>query len=609
MKRKLFAAPLILMALPLWFAPAQAADKTVTLEAVEVTATRSDLNGDETPASVTVITAKEIKQRQHRTVEELLRGEFGLDVVSQGPTGSLTSVFLRGANSASTLVLIDGVQVNLNTSGGFNFADLTTDNIEKVEILRGPQSTLWGADASGGVINIVTKKGQGKPTHVVSFEGGSFGTFRETASSSGKLDAFDYSLSVSRTDSDGFSAANENDGNTENDGYGNTTVSSRLGYDFDADTRAELNGRYSHANFEFDSFGPSDGPEFSNTDSFYLSAPLTKTFAGFWTVRLTPSLAYDNSHSNFPGFTSEFINKTYTVDLQNTLKFSPIFSLIFGGEYQSQKGEWKNNFDETYDNQGYYLQAVFKPTERLVLTGGVRGDVPSDFADRVTYKLEGAYKLKETGTRLRAAYATGFRAPTFNDFCFNLSNSCSALDLKPEEVDSWEVGFDQSLFDERVKLSFTYFDADYDDLIALDQNFEAQNIASAQSQGVETGLDIKAMDNLDLFLKYTWNKTEDEATGLPLLRRAENKFSATLVHHWREKLDTLVAVVGRGETRDSFNDLPGYVTVRTALSYKYSKNLTLTVRGENLLDQQYEEVTGFGTAGVSAFAGFVYRFN
>jgi len=299
--------------------------------------------------------------------------------------------------------------------------------------------------------------------------------------------------------------------------------------------------------------------------------------------------------------------------LQNTLKFSPIFSLIFGGEYQSQKGEWKNNFDETYDNQGYYLQAVFKPTERLVLTGGVRGDVPSDFANRVTYKLEGAYKLKETGTRLRGAYATGFRTPTINNIFFNenpfIVPPTPIPDLKPEEVDSWEVGFDQALFDERVKLSFTYFDADYDDLIDNDQFFILRNIASAQSQGVETGLDVKATDNLDLFLKYTWNKTEDEATGLPLLRRAENKFSATLVHHWRDKLNTLVAVVGRGETRDFATDIPGYVTVRTALSYQYSKNLTLTVRGENLLDQQYEEVTGYGTAGVSAFAGFVYRFN
>ncbi|UCD10787.1 MAG: TonB-dependent receptor, partial [Nitrospinaceae bacterium] len=351
MKIKSHVLLLTLFALPWAAGPATAADDAIPLEAVEITATRSALNGDETPASVTVITEEEIKEKQHRTVEELLRGEFGLDVVSQGPTGALTNVFLRGSNSSSTLVMIDGIQVNLNTAGGFNFADLTTDNIEKIEILRGPQSTLWGADAVGGVINIVTKQGQGRPTHAVSFEGGSFATFRETASSSGAIDAFDYSLSVSRTDSDGFSAANENDGNTEDDGYGNTTVSTRLGHALGAESRAELNARYSHANFDFDSFGPIDGPGFSRTDSFYISAPLSTTFAGFWNVRLTPSLAYDNSEFIDPAFTSDVTNRTYTIDLQNSLKFSPAFSLILGGEYQALNGEVKDAFDDTRDNQ------------------------------------------------------------------------------------------------------------------------------------------------------------------------------------------------------------------------------------------------------------------
>jgi len=603
---------LMILLLPAFFPPpASAEGGALLLEPVEVTATRSDLTENESPGSVTVITESEIAQKQHRTVEELLRGEFGLDVVSLGPTGSLTAVFTRGANSASTLVMIDGVQVNLNTSGGFNFADLTTDNIEKIEILRGPQSTLWGADAVGGVINIVTKKGRGEPTHSFSFEGGSFATFREAAASAGSIDKFDYSFSVSRTDSGGFSAASENNGNTEDDGYGNTTLSSRLGFEPGADSRAELNLRYTHANFEFDSFGPVDGGDFSNTDTVYLSAPLNKTFAGFWDVRLTPSLAHSRSKSHFDGgFTSEFINHTYTVDLQNNVTINPALTLIFGGEYQEQTGEAKGIFDDTNHNQGYYLSAVARPTERIVLTAGVRHDIPSDFDDETTYRVEGAYRIKETSTRLRAAYATGFRAPTFNDFCFNPSNDCSLLDLNPEEVDSWEAGFDQALFDERVKLSFTYFEADYDELLQFDfATSTVQNISHARSRGVETGLGVRATDDLDLHLKYTWNPTEDEDSGQPLLRRAENKFSATAVHRFRDKLTTLVSLLGRGNTRDFANTLPGFVTVRAALTYQYSKNLKLTVRGENLLNKQYEEATGYGTAGVSAYAGFVYQFN
>ena len=604
--------------------PSHAADNTVTLKPLEVTATRSSLNQEETPASVTVITKEQIKRSQHRTVEDLLRGELGMDITQQGPNGGLSSVFIRGANSASTLVLIDGIQVNQNTSGGFNFADLTTDNIERVEILRGPQSTLWGADAVGGVINIVTKKGKGKPKHSFSFEGGSFATFKETANSSGSIDAFDYSLNISRTDSGGFSAANKENGNSENDRYGNTTLSTRLGYDFEDDARAEVIARYTHANNEFDSFNflvfpaiPTDGTGYSNTDTIYFAAPLQKTFAGWWTVKLNPNIAHDEVKFTDPAFVSEVFNTTYTLDLQNNLELNKNFSLVFGGEYQASNGEVKDSFDRTTYNQGYYLEgtANFNP---LILTAGFRHDVNSVFEDKTTYKFAAAYRIVETGTRFRTSYATGFRAPTFNDLFFPpfiipgvppIIIDTANPNLKPEEVKSWEIGVDQELFDKRLKLSLTYFDSDYDNLIQLDSFFVPQNLASAVSRGLETAIDVKAAKNLDLHLKHTWNETFDESDHRPLRRRAKHKFSASLTHHWREKLSSQLGVNFRGEVNDGPVDLASYTTVRAALSYRYSKNLKLTLRGENLFDEKYEEAFGYGTAGVSGYAGFVYQFD
>ena len=183
-----------------------------TLRKIEVSASRSNLETDNQPSSLTIITKEEIEQKKIPHVKDLLREVLGLDVVQTGPLGGITTVFMRGNNSGATLVLIDGVQVNSNSAGGFNFGILPTENIERIEILRGPQSILWGADAAGGVINIITKRGNGKPRHSLTFEGGSFATFKETLGSSGSVGNFDYSITASRTDSGGFSSADEDFG-------------------------------------------------------------------------------------------------------------------------------------------------------------------------------------------------------------------------------------------------------------------------------------------------------------------------------------------------------------------------------------------------------------
>ena len=223
MNKQIFILCFLIFIMSVSFVSSTRADEE-TLQPIEVTAARTTLKEENKTSAVTVITQEEIKKKQHMQVQDILREQLGIQVVRSGPLGGQTSVFMRGAGSSSTLVMIDGAQVNLNTTGGFNFSNLQMDNIERIEILRGPQSTLWGADAVGGVINIVTKKGKGDPTHSIAFEAGSFGTFKETLTSSGALGKFDYSLSASRTDSEGFSSFNENRGATEEDGYGNTSL-------------------------------------------------------------------------------------------------------------------------------------------------------------------------------------------------------------------------------------------------------------------------------------------------------------------------------------------------------------------------------------------------
>ncbi|MBI4390203.1 MAG: TonB-dependent receptor, partial [Nitrospinae bacterium] len=379
--------------------------KAEELAPLKVQATRGG-GEDSIPASITVFSREEIRKKQYQRVEDILREGLGLDVVRTGPVGSNGTVFMRGAGSSSTLVMIDGIQANLNSTGAFNFANLTTDNIERIEVLRGPQSTLWGADAVGGVINIVTRKGKGDPAHGFAVEGGSYGTFKETATSSGEIKAFDYSLSASRTDTDGFSSANVNGGNTERDGYESTSVSARTGVNFLEDGRAEFIGHFIKSRNEFDTFSfttglPADGLNFSRNESFYIALPLRKSAARWWDVKFTPSVSYDQLRSDDPSFGNSVIfNRAYTMDLQNNVELNKFLSVIFGAEYQKLNADLPDQpLSKDIETQGYFLQNVFNYEDRLVVTGGFRHDVNSAFEDKTTYKVEAGYRFKETGTR------------------------------------------------------------------------------------------------------------------------------------------------------------------------------------------------------------------
>ena len=599
----------------LMFNPGESASQSVeVLQPLKIEATRGYLPLEDLPTSASVITRKDIEEKNYINVEDMLREELGLDVVQNGSLGANTTVFMRGAGSSSTLVMVDGVQVNSNTTGAFDFSNIQTDNIERIEILRGPQSTIWGADAVGGVINIVTRKGKGKPRHYFSFEGGSFATFKETLGSSGGIGDFDYSVTASRTDTEGFSSANEKNGHTEKDGYQNTSLSARTGINFmQGKARAEFIGNYVRSHLEYDNFvfgtGNVDGPPYSSTEAFSIATPLTFNVADWWDIKLNPSYSYEELQARNQTFAdSDIISRNHSIDLQNNFNFADYYSVILGGEYQNRNGVNEgSSIDSDLENKSVYLQGIFDYQGEIVLTGGFRHDENNKFDDATTYKLEGAYRFKKLGTRIRAAYGTGFRAPTINDLFFpGFSNP----DLKPEEVESWELGLDQSFFDGKAKFSTVYFDSKYDNLIQFSLvTFRPENVAKASSKGLESTLDLELPNNFALGLSHTWNDAVDDSTGKQLRRRAEHKFHANLYHNWCDKLKSTLGLTYRGETNDgSSGALNPYVVVRASLIYQYNKNLKLTLRGENLFDEEYEEVVGFGTAGVSGFAGFTYSF-
>jgi vitamin B12 transporter len=511
------------------------------------------------------------------------------------------------------LVLIDGVQINSNTTGAFNFANIQLDNIDRIEILRGPQSTLWGSDAVGGVINLVTKKGKGKPTHRFTFEGGSFSTFKETLSSSGGFEDFDYALSASRLDTEGFSAANENRGNTEDDGYENTSLSLRAGLYFLEDNgRVDIIARYINSRNEFDNFSgglPVDGPPFSLTESIYLSAPVSFSFTPWWEAKLVTSYAKEDLKSRQQTFSdSDIISTTFTLDLQNTFTIGEYFKLIAGGEYQNRKGENKGAFEKELENKSGFMQAIMNYEDQLVLTAGFRYDGNNSFDNALTHKFEAAYSFKSTGTRIRAAQATGFRAPTINDLFFP---GASNPNLVPENSKSWEAGFDQTLFDGAVTLSSVYFDQDFENLIQFIfvPTFQPVNIAKANSKGVESSLHIELPQNFVVNINHTWTDAFDLATKTRLRRRAKHKIQANISHTWNKKLETLIGITHRsGTVASSTMNTMSFVTVRGVVNYKVCESLNIFVRGENIFDEEYEEILGYGTAGVSGYGGFNLTF-
>jgi vitamin B12 transporter len=528
--------------------------------------------------------------------------------------GGTTGVFMRGAAPSSTLVLIDGVQVKSNTSGSFDFSNLQMDNIERIEILRGPQSSLWGADAVGGVINIITKRGKGKPTHTLTFEGGSFSTFKETLGSSGSIKQFDYSVSASRTDSEGFSAFNEERGATEDDGYQNTTLSSKMGFNFLEDGRVELIGRYTKARSEFDglnlAFVLSDSPNhILRNETFYFALPIQKSITPWWDAKLNTNMNYEELDTKDPTFgDSVILSRTYTVDFQNNISLGKYASAIFGFEHQVTDGyNNSNNISLKNRSQGYYLQGNLNWEDRAFLTAGIRQDVNSQFDNSFTYKVEGAYRFKSWGTKLRAAYATGFRVPSVNEVLFPFFGN---INIQPEESDNWEVGFEQKLAGDRVTVGANYFYTDFKNLIIFDlATFVAQNIGEATSKGIEAFAKFSILNNLSLITNYTWNQAVDESTGSLLIRRPRHTFSATMHHTWKEKLSTLVTVNYRSKMVSGTGLVGERTIVRAALSYPLNNNWRLTARGENLFNEKYEESLGFGTAGISGYAGFTYTFN
>lgn len=599
---------------------------------IVVTATKTEAYTGEVGSSVTVISSKEIKEEGKRTVLEVLRRVEGITVSQSGGLGGITSVYIRGTKPGYALVMIDGVEVNdpMSIDRSFDFANLLTDDIERIEIVKGPQSTLYGSDAIGGVINIITKKGEGKPKIEASFEGGSYETFREIAGISGANNKVDYSLMLSRVDSQGISRAEDGD---EKDGYDNTTVSGRAGIRVFNDANLDLILRYMNARSDIDDAAYDDDPNYiGKTESWISRAEFAQTLKAWWNHKL--SFSYLNTRRKYLDgldtigrtIDKQEMNSLYKgdnkkVEWQHNFPVADIDTITGGAEYEIEGGSssyclgsYESKIDrETIDNKGVYIQNQLKLWESFFNTIGARIDDNQRFGTEDTYKVSLAYLIKEIGTKLKGNWGTGFKAPSL----FQLYSSYGDPDLRPDKSNGYDIGFEQNLFKDKISFNASYFHNNIKDMIDWDwATFKYENIGRAMTEGIESGITLNLIRNLSILLNYTYTKTEDKETGQELLRRPKNQGSLGINWRFLDRGNFNLGIIYVGKRNDTDTTvypakqitMDSYIRVDLACSYRVTENLEIFGRIENLFNKDYEEVYGYATPGISAYGGIKAEF-
>lgn len=587
-----------------------------------LTPTRTEALAGQIGSSYTVITGEQIAQSQKTNVADVLRGTPGLDVVQQGPTGGVTSVFLRGANSNQTKVLIDGIPVNdpSNASRMFDFSQLSVDNIERIEVLRGPQSTLYGSDAIGGVVNIITKRGEGPLSVRAELMGGSFGTAREAVNASGGTRDYYYSFGASYYQTDGISSADARFGNTERDGDRRSNFSGRFGWTPSENFDVDYVFRYVDQDAELDdtSFDPAR-PTVDNlvrqlrTNAFFNRVQArAMVLDGFWEQKVGFNLTdYDRLDTD-PGFYSDprFSGQARQFDYQSNFFLGERNTLTLGTDYLHEDARSTSVANRQQFNTGIYIDDQIRLTDRWSATAGARWDDHSAAGRANTYRLTTLYRLP-TGTGFHGSMGTGFRAPALAENYFPGGNP----DLRPEHSKGWDCGVEQILLGGRFVIDATYFRNDFIDLI---QYYEVEpyvwrleNVGRAFSSGLELTTRYQLNDVTTLAANYTYTFTEDLATGLPLARRPRHKASVSVNRRlWCDQANLYVQLLYVGPRLDSpysAIDLGEYYLVNLATTYDVSPCCQLFARIDNVLDQNYEEAYGYGTPGIAFYGGTSMR--
>lgn len=641
------------------------ADTAALAPEILVTAGAEPLPTKEVASSFTIITAKDITTHQYRTLPEALRAVPGMTVLQSGGTGTGASVFMRGTNSNQTLVLLNGQPASdpSDPTGAFNFADLSLDNVERIEVVRGPQSALYGSQAIGGVINIITKSGSSRPTSTARVEAGTLGTLNTSFTSGGSVGQTNYFFSLAREATDGSDITPSRLRNglpEEKDGSERTSFSGRLDTRLTQELTGSIFAQYSRAYTDLDEGGSDpafnsifeDAHNRSLARRLFLSGEIAGRFAGgIW--RPTLSVAYTSQRTNtvdypdvpLPNYTENVDNNAerFNASIDNAVDLSTTNTLNLGGNFSREefKAGGFQDFgggsvlrpDSTAKTHAFALSAADHQRwgERFFTNVNLRYDMPDGFANQLTYTVAPGYYIAETDTRLTASYGTGFKVPSlFQRYGVSIFQSPAPPpsiyrgnpDLKPEKSRGWEAGIEQG-FGEATSVGATWFDNRIKDVVYTifpnePANFDSTTIngPSFRTRGLEAYLAFAPLPDVTTRVDYTYTLVEADQFSGTLTRRPRHQigFNAT----WQ--IDDATTLAGnllwvdpyRDVRRDAFGLVyvspSAYSNVGISASHRITKDVEITARVTNLLDRQYEPVNGFQAPRIEGLAGIAVTF-
>jgi len=578
---------------------------------------------DQIGQAVTVIDRATIERRQTVAIADLLATTPGVTVSRNGGLGGLTAVRIRGAEGDQTLTLIDGVRVNDPTApgGAFDFANLLSGSVDRVEVLRGANSVPWGSQAIGGVVNVVTMAPSEGLQARGNVEHGRYGTWFANAGVSGASGIVSGSFNTGYLRTDDFSAAASG---TEPDGYRQYGATGRLEVALAGNVTFDLRGYYADSRVDSDGYAPpfyvlGDTPDYAKTQELYGYAGLNADLLG---GRFHNRLAFTIADINRDNYASPaaaspaslFRGRSERYTYQGDFRVIDQLRLTAGIEHEHVRYV-DRTLTATRNTSSVYGQAILTPFARLTLTGGVRYDDDSAYGRHIVWSANGAYALP-TNTTFRASFSEGFRAPTLYELH---APAYGNPDLKPESAQGYDVGIEQKLVDGKIVASLTWFHRDTTNQIGFDPHtFININVDRTRAQGVEFGLNVRPTDRLTLDASYSFIDAKDRTPGpdfdTVLLRRPRQAVSVSI--DWKTPiglgLGATVQNVGATSDYDSFGDivpLKNYALLGLRADLPVGHNFSVYARIDNVTDETYQLAAEYGTPGRSVSGGIRVKFD
>jgi vitamin B12 transporter len=607
-------------------------EATLPKDQIIVSATRIDTPIEQIGSSVSVITAEEIERQHAKDAQSAIKLTPGVQMTQRGGPGTASSVFIRGANANQSLVLINGIRVNSNTTGASNLSTIPTDAIERIEVLRGPQSALYGADAIGGVINIVTKKGENQKTGgSVLVEMGTKGYVNTVGQLSGGNETVDFSASAS------FLGLNEYDiasdyGGTEDDPYERRSLFTDLGLNFASDGRADLVLMYNELDTSLDEKKSDVQNKSVETEFWLASLDVHKPIMDIYEQNITFGYNEEQNTGLDSGTQSYYFEtRNYDFNAQADLFVLENDTINIGYDFRYSEAENDGSYttkDRTQNS--VYLNNQWNLDEKLFITLGGRYDDYSDVDSKGTWQSTASWFISEH-SRLHGSIGTGYKAPTFNDLYWpfssfswvsggttNISESVGNPNLKPEESFSFDIGLEQSFFNKTVIADVTYFQNEIDDMIEwadvstststnpLFSFYTPSNVNKAEIKGLETSLTFNPADSFSTRLYYTYTDAKDADTGKWLARRARHNAGISANWNYSKKGSIFGDLTYTGKRYDNAtntDELEAYELINIGTRYAITDSLSIVANINNLLDKYYETARGYGTVGRVFSAG------